>query len=254
MIQTLLFICIILAILIPFSKQKNVTYSYIKAYEEEHVALYDTLVYDGVKNGNELSFLKPLLNGRVLDVGSGTGHHVHALESMGISAVGIDQSPSMVLYARKLYPHTYLHGNVLNTSFFPQESFNHVVCFYFTLYYIKHKEVFFQNARHWLSPEGYLVVHLSKDWSYGPTSSFKGSFLYDSRFRTEFITKNGVETRVEHKVYMESIDTIVSLAKAEGFSVHSIYTYPLPYHGQYLYVFSLSDFRNNTGSRSLNTF
>lgn len=246
MIQTLLLICILLAVLIPFSKHKKVHYAYLKAYEEEHVALYDTLVYDGSKNDNELSFLKPLLHGRVLDVGSGTGHHVHALESMGVTAVGLDASPSMVQYARKLYPHTYLHGNVLNTSFFTQESFNHITCFYFTLYYIKHKEIFFQNARHWLSPNGYLVVHLSKDWAYGPTSSFKGPSLYSTR--TESITKDGVETRVEHKVYMESIDSIVSVAKTVGFTVHSVYTYPLPYHGQYLYVFSLSDFQNNTAN------
>lgn len=244
LIQTLLIICIVLAILIPFSRHEKTVTSHLKAYEEEHVAVYDMLVYDGLKNENELTFLKPYLSGSVLDVGCGTGHHVHELQKKGVDAIGMDLSPSMIKYARK-YPYTFLHGNALNMSFFPQESFQVILCMYFTIYYMKHKETFFQNARHWLVPGGYLVLHLSKTWNYGPTSTFKGSFLYQSTNRYELITKNGVQTKVEHKIYMESIDSIVQLAKRFGFTVETIYTYPIPYKDQYLYVFKFSDVQSS---------
>jgi ubiquinone/menaquinone biosynthesis C-methylase UbiE len=243
LIQTLLIICILLAILISFSKKrepfKTVQTSY-SAYGTEHSNVYDSLVYDGLKNEMELSFLQPTLtnSSNVLDIGCGTGHHVHALNERGINAIGLDNSSAMISRAKKQYSHEFFEGNALSTALFPSESFTHILCMYFTLYCMKHKEHFFNNAYYWLTPDGYLAVHLSEKWSYGPTSSFKGPFSYKNDYSRETITIQGKRKRIEHQVYMESISTILGIAKQAGFIVHSIYAYDIPYKGQFLYVFT----------------
>ena len=43
---------------------------------------------------------------------------------------------------------------------FPQQSFTHLTCLYFTVYYIKNKRLFFENCYNWLAPGGYLLLHL----------------------------------------------------------------------------------------------
>lgn len=242
LLQTILSILCILLFLQLFSKPKEgFTYSYAKAFDEEHVVYYDTLVYDGFKQQQELFFLDPILpsDSNVLDVGSGTGHFVHALEEKGIHTTGVDSSNAMVQYAKKRYPHEYWIGDVSNTSLFPQGGFTHICCMYYTIYYLK--STFFQNAKQWLQPGGYLIVHLSKEWKYGPTSRFQGPFTYSSSHvynkHHEFITVKGKRKRFEHKITWRSIPSMIALAKEAGFTVHSIYSYPLPYQGEYLYVF-----------------
>jgi SAM-dependent methyltransferase len=138
LIQTILCILCILAFLHLFSKPKEgFSYSYAKAFDTEHLVYYDTLVYDSVKENQELFFLDPLLQSDsiVLDIGSGTGHFVNALQGKGINATGVDSSNAMVQYAKKQYPHEYWIGDVSNTSLFPQGSFSHVCCMYYTIYY-----------------------------------------------------------------------------------------------------------------------
>lgn len=246
MLQTILFMCMILAILSFFSKKKEsfTSCSFLNAYDKEHVSIYDTLVYDGLKNDQEISFLNPVLNADsiVLDVGSGTGHHVHALQERGIHSVGVDASQAMVMAAKKSYNYDFFHGNALTTTLFQPESFTHILCMYYTIYYMKNKQSFFQNVHTWLMSGGYMILHLSKKWDYGPTSTFKGPFVYSSSHvhdrHHELITKNGKRSRIEHKIYMESISSIIGIAKQTGFVVHSIYKYPLPYTEQYLYIFT----------------
>jgi SAM-dependent methyltransferase len=246
LIQTILCILCILAFLHLFSKPKEgFSYSYAKAFDTEHLVYYDTLVYDSVKENQELFFLDPLLpsDSIVLDVGSGTGHFVNALQGKGINATGVDSSNAMIQYAKKKYSHDYLVGDVTNMSLFSNGTFSHISCMYYTIYYLN-KTRFFQNAKEWLMPGGYLIVHLSKEWKYGPTARFQGPFSYSYSHvydkHHEFITVKKKRKRFEHKIQWESISSILSLAKQYGFTVHSIYSYPVPYHGEFLYVFQKS--------------
>lgn len=243
--QTLLLICSILAVLSAFSKKRRESFisTKINAYGQDHTSIYDTLVYDSTKNKNEIDYLQPILStsSNVLDIGCGTGHHVHALHERGVHAIGIDISPFMIAHAKKMYAHDYLHGDVMSTALFPQESFTHILCMYFTIYCMKYKEQFFKNAFHWLMPGGYLVLHVSKKWAYGPTSSFKGAFSYDKLNTHEKIVIKGKHKRVDHQVYMQSISSIIGLAKQAGFTVYSTYAYTIPYTDQYMYVFTKCD-------------
>lgn len=248
LIHTLLLIAILLAILATFSRKKPIRTPKIKyspAYTYDHVEVYDATTYDASRHHAELAYLQPILttHSHVLDIGSGTGHHVHALQQSGIQATGIDLSYDMVVKAKKRYPHTYMQGDALNMSIFPSESFSHITCLYFTIYYMKHKERFFRNARHWLIPGGYLILHLSKQWTYGPREKVRGALQYSSkhssRFHRECITTPTGQKCVEHSIYMESEETIVDMAIRSGFTIDSIYTYEMPYVHQRLYVFKI---------------
>jgi ubiquinone/menaquinone biosynthesis C-methylase UbiE len=240
-------ISILLAVLAIFSRKKHVRSKliYSPAYSYEHVEEYDAITYDGSRIKAEMAYLYPLLteHSHVLDVGSGTGHHVHALQQSGIQATGLDLSYHMVAKAKQRYPHTYMQGDALNMSIFQAESFSHITCLYFTVYYMKHKERFFRNANHWLTPSGYLILHLSKQWAYGPTSRVSGALHYSSkhssRFHRECITKEGKKC-FEHNIYMEPEEKIVDMALRSGFTLRSIYTYELPYTQQRMYILQKS--------------
>ena len=243
LLRTLVFIFAILAVLASFSKPKRPSkVSYLPAYTPSHVEDYDTIFYDSIRHTAELACFASTLypESKVLDVGSGTGHHVDALRQKGVNAIGLDPSSEMILRSKQRYPHVYIQGDALDRSIFPSESFSHITCFYYTLYYLKHKKAFFQNAYYWLIPGGFLVLHVSKKWEYGSNST-RGALQYTShhthRVHRECITKNGVSRCFEHSIYMESEDRILEWAKQVGFLLHSSYPYVLPYRHQSIYVF-----------------
>jgi len=235
----LLFICIILSILTFFSKRKEPVIETIHDYD--YASMCDVLTYDQTKHDNEITFLNTFLSSSsvVLDVGSGTGHHVNSLKNTSI--IGIDNDASMIKFSRKTYPHEYIYGDALNASMFSSESFTHILCLYYTLYYMKDKSLFFKNAYQWLMPGGYLIVHVADEWVYGPTSTLKGGITYTSTLKhtkhREVISYKHKQIRKETYIYMEPISDIQTLALNEGFTYDSRYVYGVPYQNQYLYVF-----------------
>jgi hypothetical protein len=106
---------------------------------------------------------------------------------------------------------------------------------------MKDKSLFFQNVYQWLMPGGFFVVHVADEWIYGPTSTLKGVISYTSTLQhkkhREMISYQHKQIKRETPIYMETVSNIVSLALREGFTVHSMYTYKLPYRNQYMYVF-----------------
>ena len=67
----------------------------------------------------------------------------------------------MVNISTAKYPHsTFKVGSALDFMLFPAATFSHILCLYFTIYYIERKQQFFQNCYDWLLPGGYLVLHL----------------------------------------------------------------------------------------------
>ncbi len=235
MLAILLAILCILAFLHLFSKQKeSFSSSYTKAFDKEHVDMYDLLLHDSIKQGQEMSFLNPILDSSsfVLDVGCGKGHHVHYLQKNGIAAMGIDTSQAMIKASKK-YPYDFLIGDAQNTSLFAEDTFTHMLCMYYTIYYMKNKRKFFENAHLW---SRYLIIHMADKWKYGrKIKGWSCSQVYDKYH--EFFEMKGHRKRIEHIIYWESISSLIGMAKQAGFVVHSIYAYPMPYDGEYLYVF-----------------
>ncbi len=148
-------------------------------YDKFYCGIYDDLMLDSKQMNfitNHLLKLKsiaaPLERKQdvlALDVGSGTGHYVSAMNQNGIKSMGIDVSPSMVELAQKNYPdYTYIQGNVENTMGFQPASFNLITCLYYTLYYINDKHRFLANCYQWLKPGGVLVIHVVNRKKFSP--------------------------------------------------------------------------------------
>ena len=246
-------------------------------YDEFYADIYDFLVFSNIKTDYEVGAIinktAPTERSVILDVGSGTGHHLAKLAEHHFRVIGIDASPAMVSKAKENYPdYTFVVGDVLNNSQFPQNTFTHIICMYFTVYYFKNKQLFFNNCRDWLLHNGYLIVHLVERDKFDPmlptgnplyivspqkyakeritkTKITFDKFVYESNFDlnkdsnvANFIEKfkfnNGKTRKQEHILYMEPHEQIVQLALNAGFIIKGIVdlTYTA-YEYQYLYVF-----------------
>ena len=246
-------------------------------YDEFYVEVYDNLVFSRNKNDFEVVELinktKPNKKSVFLDIGSGSGHHVSSLSAHGFKTVGIDVSKAMVKQAKETYPDMdYRVADALESMTFSPASFTHITCFYFTIYYIKQKAKFFENCMQWLTPGGYLILHLVDRDNFDPilpagdpfgiispqkyakkrlTSTVVKFDKYDYKSNFEIFPNddtaimrevfkdrtNGHVRQNEHKFYMPTQKEILNEAKNVGFILHSqIEMTPCQYSHQYLYI------------------
>lgn len=246
-------------------------------YDDFYVSVYDDLVLNNKKNMFEIGVVNelepPTDNRSLLDVGSGTGHHVAAMTGKGIKAVGVDISQAMVKKAKENYPDSeFKQGDVMDTMLFSPSSFTHITCLYFTIYYIQDKRRFFSNCIEWLMPGGFLILHLVDREKFDPIlpagnpfaivspqkyadkritntvvkfDNFEYKCNFDlnpnadiANFKETF--KNNQNSNVrqnELKLYMETQKLILSMAKDAGFILHSkVDMTACQYNSQYLYV------------------
>ena len=261
----------------PPDQDKNFSIKYgTDIYDEFYVDIYDDLVFSKMKDDFEISeFIKytnPTTQSYILDIGSGTGHHVKHLNEYGYKTIGIDSSNAMVTKAKKTYPDmTYIQGDVLETLAFEAGKFTHITCLYFTVYYIKNKRQFFDNCIRWLQPGGFLAIHLVNRDRFDPvipaSSPFSivspqhyakkrittskvifDQFEYKSNFQTNFDENDaglhetfkfndGKIRKNEHKFYMEPQMEILAMAKKAGFILHTeIDMLKCQYEDQFIYI------------------
>lgn len=244
-------------------------------FDDFYVNIYDKLVYSEYKNDFEIGEIsrhaKIGQHSRILDIGSGTGHHVNLFLKKGVECVGLDKSASMIKKAKELYPGAnFKKGDVLNSMTFDENSFTHITCFYFTVYYIKDKMTFFNNCYNWLKPGGKFIVHLVNKNKFDPiiplgnplhvvnpqkyakkriTDSvvkfngfkYKASFDLngdDGKFKEiiKFDKNNNIRVN-EHKLYMNSQLDMLSMMKDTGFlMLGKISLHPTQYDYQYIYI------------------
>jgi SAM-dependent methyltransferase len=247
-------------------------------YDDFYADIYDYLVFNNLKNdyevGEIINIASPSSNSKILDIGCGTGHHVSSLGSKGLDILGIDISPSMIKTAKKNYPdYNFKVADALNENEFERDSFTHILCMYFTIYYFNDKTQFFNNCFNWLMPGGYLIVHLVDRAHFDPilppgnplmyvspqryakeriTStkvkftdfSYSADFKLDeSNDQAKFIEKfkndsDGKVRKNELTLYMPDIQQITDTAQASGFTIEAkIDLLQCQYEYQYLYVF-----------------
>ena len=247
-------------------------------YDDFFSDVYDYLVFNNLKDDYEVGYImnsaSPSSQSKILDIGCGTGHHVSSLGSKGLDVLGIDISPSMIKKAKTNFPdYQFNVGDALNNHLFESNSFTHILCMYFTIYYFKDKTQFFNNCFKWLMPGGYLIVHLVEREHFDPILPPGNPLLYISpqRYAKERITStkvkftdfsysadfkldeandkalfvekfkndtNGKVRKNEHTLYMPDVQQIVDEAQACGFIVESkADLLQCQYEYQYLYVF-----------------
>lgn len=247
-------------------------------YDDFYAGLYDQLVFNQAKDNYEIGEIinatKPTSESIVLDIGSGTGHHVALLEAQGIKATGVDSSDAMVKKASENYPQfNFVEGNVMDSSLFMPGSYTHILCLYFSIYYFKDKMAFFNNTMRWLMPGGFLVVHMVDREMFDPilppanplflvspqkyakeritqskvmfnNMEYVANFNLDAdknvaTFTEKFKEKDSDKTRKnQHKFYMEPHKAIIVMAQEAGFILQGkIDLLKVGYEYQYLYIF-----------------
>ena len=252
-----------------------------EVYDDFYAEIYDYLVFNNLKDNYEVGEIinktTPTTESIILDIGSGTGHHVGKLASKGHKVTGLDLSTAMVSKAKENYPkYDFIQGDASNADQFKAAAFTHILCLYFTIYYIKDKEPFFQNCFNWLMPGGYMIVHLvDREWfdpmlpvgvpklAVSPqkytekritqTNVKFNKFDYSSKFDLDknsneatfsekfvFNDEEGKPTKVrtqDHKLYMEDTQHILLNAQESGFIIQGkIDLSNIKYDYQYLYI------------------
>lgn len=247
-------------------------------YDEFYSKIYDELTFNDAKIDYEINeMLRATRADRkranILDIGCGTGGHCAVLKDKGFKVTGMDKSAAMVNRARYNYDGVkFIQGDALTPMQFEHGRFSHILCMYFTIYYIQDKPQFLQNCYDWLQAGGYLVLHLVNREKFNPimpaadplflvspqkyakerlTKSVVkfGGFTYKADFKlngtknnatfdeTLKNDKSGKIRKNIHRFYMESQQDILSLAKNCGFILQGkIDLLPIQYDYQYLYI------------------
>lgn len=223
-------------------------------YDKFYVGIYDDILH----NSNRMKFetntiLKyPSSHGKLLDVGSGTGHLVNVLKN-SMHCIGVDKSLQMIRRAQYNYPENdYIQQNVLESMLFSPNYFTHITCFYFTIYYIRDKQLFFENCNKWLVPKGYLFIHLVDKANFASDIDEDNFDVRNYRYKMKYVPKTkdvslfretfqqkekGHIRKNEHTLYMNSQSEILGYAKKARFDlVEMVDMRKCDFKYHYLYV------------------
>lgn len=129
---------------------------------------------------------------KFLDIGCGTGYHVHLLNKMKYDIVGLDKSKYMIETAQsKFSTCEFVIGDIMKNNLFDYNSFTHLLCLNKTFYIIKDKDTFFENCALLLNPDGILIIHLLTRDKFKPFILPKDdTVLYNPENHNNAITKN----------------------------------------------------------------
>jgi len=249
-------------------------------YDKFYSKIYDQIVQGDVRVKSEtiftLSWIKKFhpesKSLEILDVGCGTGGHIAEFNKENVGkAIGVDKSQAMIDRALKLYPNsTFKVGDVERPTLFSAGEFNLATMYYFTIYYIHHKDQILKNIFNWLRPGGGFVVHfVNRDKfdpileSASPFTAFsvqkyskervkKSSVSFDkfnytaefsndenhAEFLETFKFKDGKKRVNKHSLHMPIMESLVRDIEQAGFTYKEfIDLTPIGYEYQYLFCF-----------------
>ena len=166
-------------------QKKMVLKSGGEIYDDFYANQYDVILYNKKRNRFEVGVIRKQTDvteeSIILDVGSGIGHHVDEFSNENIKAIGIDNSLSMVNKAKITYPNNdYRNLDATDETSFSKDTFTHITCFNFTVYYMQNKDLFFKNCYSWLKPGGYIVINLVDSKGFDPVLTSSNPFEVSS--------------------------------------------------------------------------
>ena len=247
-------------------------------YDDFYVKHYDKYAYG--KNKTEYEFneichtTKPnKKTSDILDIGCGTGDLVKKFVNKGYKIKGVDKSSAMIKAAKGKHPNCKFNvEDSLKSVNHKPNSYTHILCTYFTIYYMKNKLQFFRNAFTWLKPRGTVTLHLVNRDKFSPVVdaaellllvdpqkhtkkritksvvkfknySYKADFqlqkhknlaIFDEKFKND---KSGNVRQNKHTMYMEKQKDILALAKSVGFILQGrIDMKGCGFRNQFLYI------------------
>jgi len=130
-----------------------------------YARMYETLFYSDMHDDFEVGVIlnkaSPVRHTNALVIGSKTGKHVNTLHSKGYNCYGMEKSNDMVAYSAEKYPkNKFILGDGTNQLTFDAEKFTLITLLDFTVYTISNRRMLFENCYKWLSPGGFLAIHL----------------------------------------------------------------------------------------------
>jgi SAM-dependent methyltransferase len=164
-------------------------------YDAFYTKYYDKIYENKDRDVEQLkiivSYAKNKKFVKFLDIGCGTGYHVHMLNKMKYDVIGLDKSKNMIEKAQSKYNNCeFIQGDILKNNLFDYNSFTHLLCLNKTFYIIKDKELFFENCALLLSPNGILIIHLLTRDKFKPFILPKdNTILYNPEDHNNAITK-----------------------------------------------------------------
>lgn len=251
----------------------------VNLYDDFYVNIYDELFFKELTNQYEVGSIQnitePTSESNMLVIGSGTGHVANEFARENVKVVGIDESKSMVKYAKEEYPNIQFKvASPMKSMLFNGDEFTHVLCLNLTFYYFKDKTTVLQNIYNWLRPGGYFVVQLVDKNSFDPVVPAAKPFVMvnpqsftDKRITTSNVVFNNFKYKGDfqtfpndvvqfqeifkdttpgskkvrqnvHKMWMPTRQNIINMCKEIGFISHAqvdLMMAQMEY--QYLYVF-----------------
>ena len=260
-------------------KEKFVVKKGMDLFDNFYVNIYDELFFKEVANQYEVGAIqnitKPTTASNILVIGSGTGHISNEFAKSGIKTIGLDESISMVNYAKSEYPAVkFMRGTPMKSNTFNNDQFTHILCLNMNFYYYKDKVRFLQNVYDWLMPGGFFVVQVVDKNKFDPvvpaakpfvmvnpqsfakdritsSSVVFNKFDYTADFKVfpnDFVqfqeifkdtTPGSDKVRQNiHKMWIPSRTNVISMAKETGFITFAqvdLLMAQMEY--QYLYVF-----------------
>ena len=120
---------------------------------------------------------------KLLDIGCGTGYHVHMLTKMKYDVTGLDKSHAMIEKAKMKYKNcSFVVGDFLQNNLFDYNSFTHLICLNKTFYCFIDKGLFFEKSHLLLNADGILIIHILNRSSFKPyvVSKNDNTVVYNS--------------------------------------------------------------------------
>ena len=159
----------------------------MEMYDDFYSNYYDNIHLNEKKNNYEIGKVIDLEKKnkftKILDVGCGTGNHVHLLNKKSYDVIGIDKSKSMIEKANTNYPKCeFIKGDFLKGDVLDYNSFSHILCLGRTIYLMKDKDKdkFFENCYTLLMDNGLLIINLVNKEKFNPYIINTDKVLFNS--------------------------------------------------------------------------
>ena len=131
--------------------------------EYQEMAKYYDLFYKKKNYDKESTFLENLINKRktILDVGCGTGLHIHYLEEKNYQVEGLDLNEGMLEVAKTRVKGLLYQGNLLD--FQPKKKYDAIISMFAVFNHLNNEQELEKAILHWykyLNEKGILIIDL----------------------------------------------------------------------------------------------
>jgi len=202
----------------------------INLFDDFYVNIHDELFYRELVNQYEVGSIEnitqPTSESNMLIIGSGTGHAASEFHKQGVKVIGLDESKSMVKYAKEEYPEiNFIQGSPMKSMAFEPQQFTHITCLNMTFYYYKDKTVLLQNVFNWLKPGGFFVVQLVDKNKFDPVVPAGKPFIMvnpqsvaEKRITTSSVIFNNFEYKADFQVFPNDVVQFQEIFKEKSSS------------------------------------